>query len=68
MYDFGPVVEAKEAVVEKSNKQEYEAMIAFINEEFLLYDFKANKWHLGDFNDATITVPENATLVKLDAL
>ena len=41
MYSQGPTIEAQEPVIEQTKKKEFEALIAFIDEEFLLYDFKA---------------------------
>lgn len=41
-------------------------MIFFVDEEFLLYDFKKHSWELGDFNDSTIMVPENSVLIGFD--
>lgn len=41
-------------------------MVFFADAEFLMYDFKRNAWQLGDYNDSSVTVPEDAVVVEFD--
>lgn len=43
-----------------------EMLIVFKDEEFLAYDAEKDKWELGDFNNTTTTVAENAAVVIID--
>lgn len=45
-----------------------EMLIVFKNEEFLAYDAEKAQWQLGDFNNNTATVAENAAVVVIDPL
>lgn len=68
MYEAGDAVKAQEVAIEQTKRTEVEAFVAFIDEEFLLYDFNTERWELGDYNDSNVTVPDNAAIVKLDSM
>lgn len=52
--------------MEKTVKKEFELVIAFKDEEFLVYDCKRQTWQLGDFNSTAVLVPEDAAVVSLE--
>ena len=44
-----------------------ETMIIFERNQFLLYDFKTNKsWQVGDVENESITIPEDACITMVD--
>ena len=44
-----------------------EALIMFTKNQFLLYDFtKSSKWLVGDYDNSTLTVDEDASIVMVD--
>lgn len=43
-----------------------EVAVVFKEEEFLVYDCKKENWQLGDFNDANVYVPQNASVLVVD--
>lgn len=59
-------VEAQEPLSWSAQKKELELVIAFKDEEFLVFDCKRQNWQLGDFNDTTVVVPEHAAVVALE--
>jgi hypothetical protein len=59
-------VQAQEPLITAEKKKELEIVIAFKDEEFLVYDCRKDNWQLGDFNDSSNVVPENAALVTLE--
>ncbi len=44
-----------------------ETLIVFERDQFLLYDFKANKsWQVGDVESNDISIPEDSAITMID--